>query len=386
MRSFEGYFQATEGAFAEEKEAMLDLIHQGSGSWEETMELDLRAAKLCEELQGLKGVLSKAHLQILRTREEMVRLELQNSQRAFRVRQLQAEIWRFLPHATSFAETVDYELSVERIGGQRGEEKLIDADEKLAKELSGIRQHWEDLLNQQDIVLNEEMEHRVSDNAYFEKFRADFVEQNVESHQAINDVLGRLIARIVFERNASNAMSEQFQDRMNSLNRQQQQLTEKSSHLVEDATKFALEERTKIQTQCARESRALRASIRRLEHSNLQKFVALQKKSTEMHRSHRDVLDRLQQLRRDEKRLISSSPDEIDHLRNRLLNLEARMNALISSATGIATAPDDHHSYLLRMVASTLGEQGRIAESVEQVRTQLKNAAERIGRSGRRIH
>jgi hypothetical protein len=158
---FEGYFAATEEAFDEEKEAMLDRIHQLDSSWAEAVYLDVTAAKLCDELQNLKNILSKAHLPILRTREETLLLELHNAQCAFRVRQLRAEIWRLLPHATSGYDTVDYELPVASTQVQ------LEPDDALSTEFSKIEQRSTEMLAIQEKVFEEELHHRSSDNLYF---------------------------------------------------------------------------------------------------------------------------------------------------------------------------------------------------------------------------
>jgi hypothetical protein len=104
-----------------------------------------------------------------------------------------------------------------------------------------------------------------------------------------------------------------------------------------------------------------------------------------MHIAHRDILDRLQSLRKEEKRLLTTKSGEMEELEKQLFDLEAQMNALISSAAAIREVPDDHHSNLLRVVASAIGKHGRVAESAEVAETQLKNVTERATRLGKRV-
>jgi hypothetical protein len=208
----------------------------------------------------------------------MLRLELQNAQRSFRVRQLQSEIWRLLPHVTSTVTTVDYELTIDHVGGSSSQETFIDPDEKLAKELSAIRQRWEAMLANQDIVLDEEVQHRLSDNAYFAKFHADFTQQNTAAHNTINDTLRHVINRLVHERNESDGVRDQHQSKINSLQQKTHRLAEKAKEIQENATQQTLEQRNKIQKQATRENRAVRAHIRRLEQGNLRRLVALQQR------------------------------------------------------------------------------------------------------------
>jgi hypothetical protein len=379
---FLGYFVATEGAFVEEKEAMLDRIHQLNGSWEEAAELDIAAAKHCEELQSLKSVLSRAHLQILRTREETLRLELQNAQRAFRIRQIQSEIWRFLAHTTATVTTVDYELSVTQVKSGDAQVTLIEPDEKFAKQIAEIQRRWEAILPNQEAVFEEEMQHRLTDNAYFEKFLADFTQQNAEAHEAINDKLRQVIRRLVRERESMEGACQHYKEQIDLMNGKQQKLADQAKEFQESATKRALEERAKIQQKVALESRAVRGRVKTLEQSNLRRFATLQDRNAEYHRQHREILDRVQALRKQETGLMAVRID--DGLLKRLFDLEARMNALISAAAAVKDHSADRHENLLRMISSAIGEQGKVAESVELVGTQLKNLTERAGRVSRK--
>jgi hypothetical protein len=379
---FLGYFVATEGAFVEEKAAMLDRIHQLHGSWEEAADLDAKAAKMCEELQSLKSILSRAHLQILRTREEMLRLDLQNAQHAFRIRQIQSEIWRFLSHTTTTVSTVDYELTVSRIDSGPAQISFVDPDEKFAKKIIEIQHRWEVILLNQDAVFEEEMQHRLADNAYFEKFLADFNQQNADAHQTINDTLKRVIRRIIRERESMEGASHDYQERINQMTQKRQKLADQSKEFQESATKRSLEERAKIQQKVALESRVIRGRVKTLEQSNLRKFGMLQERNAEYHRQHRDILDRVHELRKQEAGLMGMRID--DRLLKRLFDLEARMNALISAAAAVKEQPAETHENLLRMISSAIGDQGKVTESAEVVGTQLRNLTARAGRVSRK--
>ena len=76
---FSGYFDATEQAFAQEKEDMLYRVDGIGASWDDLMKLDAEAIEKANQLRFLKKTLKTSHLQILRTREEMMHMELKNS-------------------------------------------------------------------------------------------------------------------------------------------------------------------------------------------------------------------------------------------------------------------------------------------------------------------
>jgi hypothetical protein len=385
MLDFDGYFVATEEAFVQEKEAMLDRVHDLRNSWDETVELDRQSAKLCSELQNLKGILSRAHLQILRSREEALRLSLQNAQRSFRVRQLQSEIWRFLPHTHESVESVDYQLGVIRTAPDEAPAPPMDPDEKLAKELSDLAAQWRDILMVQERVFAEELQHRQSDNEYFERFAADFHRQNADAHKSIDSMLHRLVKRIVHEKNASDSVATRRQDAIESADRRQRILTEKANDLCVNATQRTIAEREKIQQHAAIEANAVRDRIRNLERANLRRYAALQQRNTEVHRQHKAVLARVQGLRMQENRLLAQGTKVLEPAKERVFRLECELNALVSAVAAMKQCPDEQNMALLRMATAAVGQQARAAQSVEKVALEARNLSEQMGKLSREV-
>jgi hypothetical protein len=77
--AFDGYFDATDEAIVVEKEIMFGEIGRLRATWDESLDLDRQCAKKSSDLHILKDLLSKSHIQILRTREEILRMELGNA-------------------------------------------------------------------------------------------------------------------------------------------------------------------------------------------------------------------------------------------------------------------------------------------------------------------
>jgi hypothetical protein len=385
MLDFDGYFGATEEAFVQEKEAMLDRIHELRSSWDETVELDRQSAKLCAELQNLKGILSRGHLQVLRNREEALRLSLQNAQRSFRVRQLQSEIWRFLPYTHDTVESVDYQLGVIRTAPDEAAKPAMDPDEKLASELSDLAAKWRDFLAVQERTFAEELEHRRSDNEYFERFAADFHRQNVDAHKSIDSMLGRLVRRIVHEKSTSDSVANQRHDAIESADRRRRLITEKASGLRANATQRTVAEREKIQRRSAAEAGAARDRIRNLERANLRRYGALQRRNTEIHRQHKELLERVQVLRRDEIRLLGSNAKVLEPAKQAVFRLDCQLNALVSAVTAMKHCPDEQNLALLRMAAAAVGAQANAAQSVDKVTMEVGNIGAQVRKLSRDV-
>jgi hypothetical protein len=378
--SFDGYFTATESAFVHEKEHMLDHVVTLRDSWNEAVVLDTQAVRLCGELQTLKELLSRSHLQILRTREEILRTELLNAQRSFRLRQLQSEIWRLLPHAHCTTEYVDYELSVCTSVSLPGRAEFIDPDEELAKEFAMIEKKWDAMLRLQETVFAEEMDHRLSDNVYFEGFQKGFIAENTNAHEAINRLLGKLVTRLVTTKKDTDEAAVRQQEALESAERRHKMLLDKARALPLEAQKQARKQRKLAQRRGSLESRAVRSRIQIAERSNRSKLAELQERNSEQHARHREVLGRVRELQKREDWLVARGTQDLEPLDGQLMRLEAQMNALVSAAAAIPVAPVDHHGNLLRMVSTAIGAKAHAADSVERVGMEVRNLKARAGR------
>ena len=111
---FQAYYEATEEAFAQEKEDILYKIDKLKEKWTETSVLNQQTVDKCIEMMKLKKMIGKGHLQVLRTREECLHMQLRNSQLRFHVRQLQSEIFRLLPYSHTEVPSTEYHMSLDR--------------------------------------------------------------------------------------------------------------------------------------------------------------------------------------------------------------------------------------------------------------------------------
>jgi hypothetical protein len=377
---FDGYFTATEQAFVQEKQDMLDRVEQVRHVWDEAVNLDGLASKKCEELQTLKNLLSKGHLQILRTREETIRIELQNALTAFRVRQLQNEIWRFLPYTHKSAPSIDYQLSIARSSGPPLEGTVADPDEKVVKEIGELHQKWKQIMAMQESVAQEEIAHRRSDDEYFERFAADFKKQNAEAHKSIDQLLNRLIRRLLQEKGAASDAAFQHKSMIDAMNRKQKVLDEKAENLRKTGPERAMAERNRTQKMVAAQTNAVRERIRRLERANMLQYAALKERNTVVHQKHRELLALVLKLRKQEKQLLQTNYELLDNGRSKIDVLKDQMNALISAVTALETCPATEADNVLRQVAAVLGAHGSAVRSAQNLDREIQNLADRLSR------
>jgi hypothetical protein len=380
---FDGYFTATEHAFVQEKGEMLDRLDEIRHSWDEVVNLDGLAAKQCDDLQQLKGLLSKGHLQILRTREETVRVELQNSLTAFRVRQLQREIWRFLPHTRTPVPSIDYQLAIARTPGTTVEGPPTEPDEKVVKELGEFHRTWQQLLIMQASVAEEEKAHRQADNDYFEKFSADFRSQNSEAHRAIDHQLDQLIRRIMRERHTADDTAFQHRSMIEAMTRRQKLLGEKADAIDRTAGDKAMAARLKAQKQVGAETSAVRERIRSLERHNMMQYADLTERNTVVHQRHKELLSSVMKLRKQEKELLQKNYSLLDRGRGRVNEVRDKMNALVSSVTALETSPASETDKLLAQVAAAMGCHGAAVRSAHLMDRRVQNLGDRVRRTRR---
>ena len=158
---FSGYFEATEQAFHEEKEDMLYKIARVQKEWHDNIELDELAKQRCVEMMGLKRILMKGHLQILRMHEEQLQMQMKNAALAFHVRQLQKELFRLLPHAQDNVPSIEYHMSLDReLYREKAPTLKIEEDEKYAADIAKLHRDWKALCELQAEVFQEELQKR----------------------------------------------------------------------------------------------------------------------------------------------------------------------------------------------------------------------------------
>lgn len=382
--NFDGYFEATEYAFASEKAQFLDRVGKMKDSWREAADLDRMASQLVTEMAGLKKLLSRGHLQILRTQEEILRIRLRNAQMAFRVRQLQSEIWRFLPYTHSNVPTVDYQLSIAKPPSGDEVEPTMMADQKLAAEITGLRGEWAKILGLQEAVFQDEMAHRESDNEFFNRFVADYQRQTIDTHKTIDAMLEKLIRRMLQEKSAASDKEMHQKSAIQTAEKRRQVLASKASNFAEAAARKQFEERERSQQQAAAETATARERIRAIEQTNLQKIAAMKEQNSELHQKHKVLTESVLKLKKKEQRLLTQNNGFLEKGKKRIEELECKMNALISAASAMENCPIKQHERMLNIVSGAVGHHGATSAKIEKLNLQIANVRSRLSQlSGR---
>lgn len=376
--SFHGYFSATELAFAQEKEQMIDRIAQARDQWNEAANLDRESSKKCEDLQNLKRLLSRGNIQLLRTQEEILRVRLMNAQSSYRIRQLRDEIWRFIPYAQGNVSTVDYQLSVAKPAGGGQIPPPIAPDEKLAKEFKSLRQEWASMLATQSIAFDEERSRRAADNQYFERFVEDFNRQGEKSHAHIDSILGKLVKRSIAVKSRADDTATQYQSTITIMQRRQKTLADKADTLSKTANERASAERAKAQKRADESTNAVRQQIQNIERNNQHKIAHLKEQNTDLHQRHKLLEESVARLKKWEEKLIKQNAGFAEHGKERIEKLECQLNALISAAAALETCPNRAEERVLSTVASAVGNRAATAGKLESLDLQIQRVRARL--------
>ena len=375
---FDGYFDATEKAFVTEKDQLIARIQRLREYWDETVDLDRIAAKKCEELQTLKKLVSKGHIQILRTREEMLRVQLMNAQIEFRIRQLQNEIWRFLPYTSKSVPSIDYKLAATYREPKATAPITVPPDEKLHEVLVSLQKQWSDMMDIQQHVFDDEMNHRVADNEYFARFVADFEKQNEKSHKDIDDLLERLIRRILQEKGSTAESILRHQSFLDMLERKKKSLRQKAEEVEQSAYDKVAAAREKARKRAKAETSIAREKVRTIERDNAQKNAVIREQHTQIKTKARNLAASITKLRRKEQRLLKRNEDLKKKGDARAEDLHHKLNALISAASAMESCPEAEHEHLLRVVAGAVGHHAATATSVEDINLKLQMVRNRL--------
>ena len=375
---FDGYFDATEKAFLTEKDQLIARIQRLREYWDETVDLDRIAAKKCEELQTLKKLVSKGHIQILRTREEMLRVQLMNAQIEFRIRQLHSEIWRFLPYTSKSVPSIDYKLAATYREPKAIAPITIPPDEKLREVLVGLQKQWSDMMSIQQHVFDDEMNHRVADNEYFARFVADFQKQNEKSHKDIDDLLERLIRRILQEKGSTAESILRHQSFLDMLERKKKTLRQKAEEVEQSAHDKVAAAREKARKRAKAETSIVREKVRTIERDNAHKNAVMKEQHTQIKAKARTLAASITKLRRKEQRLLKRNEDLKKKGDARADDLQHKLNALISAASAMESCPETEHEHLLRVVAGAVGHHAATATSVEEINLKLQMVRNRL--------
>lgn len=376
--NFDYYFQATEESFATEKQEMLDRIDELRNHWEEIIQLDRSTSQKCDELCELKNMLSKNHLQILRTREEMLNAKFLNCKLQFLNRLLQNEIYRLLPYADEGSSTIDYKISLDLENYGKANKMKIQPDEKFKKELESIYKEWIELTAIQKQVIEEEKGVREKDEEYFQNFFADYQLQNEHAHDTIDSRLDTLLHKIVIEQTANHESSSQQKSIIQALEKKKELLAAKSIELEKQSEEDINREREKAKKKSEHLCGAARERIRNIEKANIKRYNDLKSQDTELRNlqkakqeSVRKLNIRYQKLKKNKAGFLHEGKGQID-------KLESQLNALLTAATAMTLCPEFEHQYIIRAVSSAVDRHADTVQNFEEMSLKVQNMGNQI--------
>lgn len=377
---FEAYFKATEEAFAQEKEAALDKISSLKKDWQEVQVLDNAVIEKCNKMNEVKRLVSKSHLQILRTKEECLQMQLKNAQLRFHVRQLQNEIFRLLPFSHTQVPSTEYIMSLDRdVFKAQQHTTKSEADEEHNIEIEKLHKTWKNLVALQQKVFADETQQSQEDAEQWARFSNSVLNQSKSTHGIIDKYLNQITMSYGSLKREHNENVEKQQNFINELEKKITKLTGKSKTLLVqlEAKKEADKKRTtKVSNRIARE---LQRRLQTIQNKNGDIIEDLQDENDALYEKEDYLLDDLDELNEKIKKYQEEIQGLTEEGEEKISNLEAELAALVSAAAGINIVPQDHHIAIVGAVAAAVKKHGCSATQTEIVNDQIENTRYRYG-------
>ena len=371
---FEAYFQATEEAFAEEKQDMLMKIEKLHEKWKEASELDQKIIDKSKELIGLKRLISKGHLQILRTKEECLHMLLKNSQLSFHVRQLQSEIFRLIPYSHTEVPSTEYHMSLDRsVFAAPAHQNKSEADEEHMKDIKHIHKLWTELCDRQQEVFAEETLHYQEDAEQWGKFETSVKDQNENQHRNLDRALADLLQRYLSLKGSNEEMVKSGEERAENLLKKLNRLKKKVETTMAKMNKKKEEDKNKAQREANKLTKELRRRVAFIEGSNQVSIEQSQEDNALLLDKEDDLLDDIDELNAKIKKYEEKNKGLSEEGERRLKDLDAQLQALVTAASAIKDASSDEHLNIIGAVSSAVGLHGKTATKVERIQQKLAN-------------
>ena len=374
------YFKATEESFAAEKAQMLDRVKELRAGWDEVIELDRITSQKCSELNNLKNILSKNHIQILRTREEMLNAEFTNAQLQFQNRLLQNEIWRLLPYAETDKSTTDYRVNIDLSQFQKPVVSKVVPDEKFATELKTILQKWKDLKQIQKEVFEEEKSLRKKDDETFKNFLNDYLKQIEADHKQIDFHLDEMTHKISNDRTSNVESTSQYKALIASLDRKRESLLNRMAEMDTELSEKKMKIRNAAQKKSSALCNAARERVRQIERKNSQKLEALRSEDAELLEMSKDKALVVKKLKAKEKRLKRANKGFAAEGKKKIFDLECKLNALVSAAASMKLCPLEEHQNILSAVSSAVQTHSEKVMVFDEMSLKVKNMTSAINK------
>lgn len=365
---FEAYFKATETAFAQEKEASLYKIEQLKSQWTDVQEIDNAFAERVKSMLEVKKLLSKSHLQILRTKEECIQMQLKNAQLRFHVRQLQNEIFRLLPYSHTQVPSTEYIMSLDReILKPSQHTSRSEADEEHIKEITELHGYWVNLTELQRKVFNEEMQHYNDDQAQWEKFSRSVQNTNDATHNLINSMMCQITRSYSSLQREHEELVKKDNALIAELEKKISKLTNKSQTLLKGLNERKDQDRKKTSVEASKITKEMKRRVKTIETKNNSIIDDLQEENDELYDREDFLLDDIDDLKEKIKKYEKENGTLSKQGEEKISKLEAELNAIISAASAIEDVDSDQHLAIIGAVSAAVGKHAEAATNAERV-------------------
>ncbi|EAY06500.1 hypothetical protein TVAG_257390 [Trichomonas vaginalis G3] len=376
---FDAYFQATEEAFAQEKEDMLMKLEKKHEYWKNASELDQKLIDRCKEMLYLKRMVGKGHLQILRTKEECLHMQLKNSQLRFHIRQLQKEIDRLIPFSHTQVPSTEYIMSLDRaVFKAPPHAKETEADEEHMKDIQRIHKLWENLCDQQAKVFAEETLHQQEDSEQWDKFTESVQMQNANAHKMIDKTLADILGRHLSLKSSNEDMVKSGEERANSLERKLNRLKKRVEKTMTSLNNKKGQDKILAQREANKLTKELKRRVQFMENVNQQMADEIQEDIGELQDDEDDLLDDIDELNKKISTYNLKNKELNDEGKQKLENFQAQLNALISAAAAIKDTPLQEQINIIGAVSTAVGAHGKAATAAERIKHKVAYLNKRL--------
>jgi len=368
---FESFFSASEAAFRKEKDEILKRIDEIQRKWESSSNNDDICDMLFNDLQSLKVMLSKGHMQILRTKEEILHRKVEKSRLSFQIRQLQAEVKRFLPFTNNNIPSTDYMLCVEKSEGKNLKIQYKTSDDQIMSELSSLLDEWKQIKEKQNDTVRAEKLLREQDDEQVKNFIQSKNQLNLESLSYIDQIHKDTIHRIIIARNGYDFVVKNNERTLESLQEKNNRLDEVNSTIISRLETKLEKEKKKTEKEIYMESAYLMNMIRKTEDSNTHgkidnkiEISGQMDKKSKLKRS-------IKQYKELEMKYLEEKDNIISETNQFVEKLENQMRVLMSVATAVNEPSLSRQSKTLRYVSSAISENSEVTSDFISVVTRL---------------
>lgn len=389
--TFDEYFQQCEESYENEKMELLKRADDITEKWRHLARLDNQSAKLVLELTALKNLLRRGHLQILRVKEESLNHKLINSQLAFRVRQLQNEIKRFLPYTTCHVPSTEYIVAIdsdnyEKFKKTKGNTTTISADNKLKEDFESILKQWKDLSEVQEKAFKEENELYVKDNEQFSAFKKDCIEHNRQSRKILDEVHSAIISDLLRLQKYINTLIKSSQDEINNSQSDIKYLEVESNNTNKKSTRKPGVSKSDLHSKMTDINESINKRIEEQKDLNDLKKIEARRMREMFEDEIAKCSERISKLKKRDKSLLDKSfVYEFIRSKSTIDKLEGEMNALVTSATAVKENYEDTTLAVIGALTGAVDEYARAANDAEKTCLKMKNVSERLNNMYKQI-